>query len=151
VNANVPHEHHLVFCLLMNVQSSRAVRCVCVDVACGVVWGAHSAAIVGTGVGVVLLGPILGVVLGLVSNYVAKTDNDAGEAARGVGKAALELFNYFAKINAKYDVTGKVSDTTKDVVTKIKESSGDDSVISQLEEVRRVAVRSLGGASFSVL
>ena len=63
-----------------------------------------SSAIVATSAGVVFLGPVLGVVLGLITNYAAKSDNEVGEAARGVGKTALEVFNYIAKINTKYQV-----------------------------------------------
>lgn len=93
-----------------------------------------SAAIVGTSAGVVFLGPVLGVLLGLITNYAAKADNEVGEAARGVGKTALEIFNYIAKVNEKYQIGSKVSSSTKNLVEKLKENEGEDSVVSKLEE-----------------
>ena len=83
-----------------------------------------------------MFGPVFGIVLGLVTNYVAKSDNEVGEAARGVGKSALELLNFLSKVNEKYGIGAKVSETTGGLVKKLKEQEGDDSVISKLEEVR---------------
>ncbi|EWM30517.1 hypothetical protein Naga_100013g33 [Nannochloropsis gaditana] len=93
-----------------------------------------SAAIVGTSAGIVFLGPVLGIVLGLLTNYAAKTDNDVGEAARGVGKTALEVFNYIVKINSKYQIGTKVSNSASSLVSKLKENDGEDSVVAKLEE-----------------
>jgi len=93
-----------------------------------------SAAIVSTSAGIVFLGPLLGVLLGLITNYAAKADNEVGEAARGVGKTALEVFNYIAKVNSKYQIGAKVSDSASSLVAKLKENEGEDSVVSKLEE-----------------
>lgn len=68
-----------------------------------------SAGIVGAGASIVLLGlgPVFGVVLGLLANYIARSsDNEVGEVARGVGKTALDVYNYLAKLNEKYKVRG---------------------------------------------
>lgn len=91
---------------------------------------------VGAAGGVILFGPVFGVILGLLANYAAKGDNEVGEAARGVGKTALELLNYINKVNSKYEITNKVGDATGKLYSKIKEQEGDDSVITKLEEVR---------------
>lgn len=48
----------------------------------------------------ILFGPVFGVILGLLANYAAKGDNEVGEAARGLGKTALELLNYLNKVGA---------------------------------------------------
>jgi hypothetical protein len=98
---------------------------------------------VGTGAGVVLLGPVLGLTFGLLTNYIAKTETEAGEVARGLGKAALETFNYLVKFNDKYNVGAKVSDASSALYAKIKEADADGSVVPKLEEVStRVGVAS---------
>lgn len=84
-----------------------------------------------------MLGPIFGILFGLLTNYAAKSENEVGEAARGVGKTALEIFNYIAKVNDKYQIGDKVTDASSKLYSKIKESEGDDSVVTKLEEVCR--------------
>jgi hypothetical protein len=62
---------------------------------------------VGAGAGIVLLGfgPVVGVALGLLASYLARSsENEVGEVARGVGKTALEVYNYLIKLNDKYKV-----------------------------------------------
>lgn len=69
--------------------------------------GSTSAGIVGAGAGIVLLGfgPVVGVALGLLASYLARSsENEVGEVARGVGKTALEVYNYLIKLNDKYKV-----------------------------------------------
>ncbi len=97
----------------------------------------NSAGVVGAAGGVLLFGPVVGAILGLLANYAAKSDNELGEAARGVGKTALELLNYLNKVNSKYEITNKVGDATGKLYSRIKENEGDDSVILKLEEVRQ--------------
>lgn len=58
--------------------------------------------------GFLLAGPWGALVLAAVSNYVSKKDDEAGEAVRGFGKTGLETYNYLTKLNAKYDISGKV-------------------------------------------
>jgi hypothetical protein len=103
--------------------------------------------VVGAAGGVILFGPVFGVILGLLANYAAKADNEVGEAARGVGKTALELLNYVNKVNSKYEITNKVGDATGKLYTKIKEQEGDDSVITKLEEVCGVCISACVSAS----
>lgn len=96
-----------------------------------------SAGLVGAGAGIVLLGlgPVVGVVLGLLANYIARSsDNEVGEVARGVGKTALDVYNYLAKINEKYKLDAKVGEATSALYSKVKEADGEDSVLSKLEE-----------------
>lgn len=56
-------------------------------------------------------GPLFAVVFGTVGVYVSKKDNEVGEGFRGVGKAIVETYNYLTKLDNKYDVTGKASES----------------------------------------
>ena len=65
-------------------------------------------AISGGVIGFLLAGPLGGIVLAAISNYVAKKNDETGEAIRGFGKTSLEVYNYLTKLNSKYEVTDKV-------------------------------------------
>lgn len=43
----------------------------------------------------------------MAANYGSKQENEAGDAVRGIGKNAIEAFNFWTTLNAKYDVTGE--------------------------------------------
>ena len=49
------------------------------------------------------------IILAALTNYVVKKENDSGEALRGLGKTVVESYNFLTKINAKYDISDKVS------------------------------------------
>jgi hypothetical protein len=78
----------------------------------------NAAAVTGGILGFVLGGPIFGVLLAAVSNYVVKKDNEAGEALKGFGKTVIESYNYLTKLNGKYNLTG----TTTEALTKAVDS-----------------------------
>ena len=70
-----------------------------------------SVAFTGGFIGFVVGGPYLAAILAAASNYIVKRDDETGEAFRGVGKAVIESWNFLTKLNGKYDVTGKISDS----------------------------------------
>jgi len=100
----------------------------------------YSATIAGASAGLVLLGPLAALFFGVAANYASKADNEAGEVARGVGKTLLDVWNYLAKINEKYNIGEKVGETTKELYTKVKESDGDDGAVAKVEEVSDIPV-----------
>ena len=65
-------------------------------------------AISGGVIGFLLAGPLGGVLLAAISNYVAKKNDETGEAIRGFGKTSLEVYNYLTKLNSKYEVSDKL-------------------------------------------
>eukprot|EP00981_Chlorochromonas_danica_P002876 scaffold572_cov163-Ochromonas_danica.AAC.6 len=90
----------------------------------------ESAATVTGGVlGLILGGPVGALILAAVTNYVAKKENDSGEAIRGFGKTALESFNFLTKINQKYNIADKVGETVTKTV---------DSVVPENEALEKV-------------
>mmetsp|Transcript_24020 Transcript_24020/g.21844 ORF Transcript_24020/g.21844 Transcript_24020/m.21844 type:complete len:225 (-) Transcript_24020:111-785(-) len=83
----------------------------------------NAAAVTGGVLGFVLGGPVFAVVFAAVSNFVAKKEDDAGEAIRGFGKTVIESYNYLNKINAKYDITGKISTSLNSAISSINTES----------------------------
>lgn len=104
-----------------------------------------AAAVTGGVLGLVLLGPIGAVVLAAVANYVAKKEDEAGEAVRGFGKTALESFNFLAKLNNKFQLTGKVTEkvtqsidnvaSENETIGKVKETA--NTVVSKLDDINK--------------
>eukprot|EP00638_Chattonella_subsalsa_P014820 CAMPEP_0117826908 /NCGR_PEP_ID=MMETSP0949-20121206/6385_1 /TAXON_ID=44440 /ORGANISM="Chattonella subsalsa, Strain CCMP2191" /LENGTH=100 /DNA_ID=CAMNT_0005667227 /DNA_START=573 /DNA_END=871 /DNA_ORIENTATION=+ len=67
------------------------------------------------------------------SNYASKQDSDVGEVARGVGKSALGVFNFVAKLASKYEFGDKVSKATGSVLDKLKEYDTDAQIVTKVE------------------
>ena len=66
----------------------------------------------GFGVG----GPVFGALSAALVNYDSKQDNEVGDVARGVGKVALDVFNFLTKLNNKYDLTDKAGTAAVDAI-----------------------------------
>lgn len=83
-----------------------------------------SAAVTGGLIGFFVGGPVLGISLAAATNYIVKKDGESGDALRGIGKAVIESWNYLTKLNAKYNISGKISDSIGNAV----DSSDSDTV-----------------------
>ena len=70
--------------------------------------------------GFVVGGPVFGALSAALVNYVSKQDNEVGDVARGVGKVALDVFNFLTKLNNKYDLTDKAGTAAVDAIDKVK-------------------------------
>ena len=66
-------------------------------------------------------------------NYVSKQDNEVGDVARGVGKVALDVFNFLTKLNNKYDLTDKAGTAAIDAIDKVKEKDA-EGVLDKVED-----------------
>lgn len=82
-----------------------------------------AAAVTGGILGFVLGGPLFAAILAAVTNYVSKKEGESGEALRGVGKTVVESYNFLTKLNAKYDVTGKVTDSVSKAFASVETES----------------------------
>lgn len=91
----------------------------------------NAAAVTGGFLGFVLAGPLAGVVLAALTNYVVKKDNDSGEALRGIGKTVVESYNYLTKINSKYGIANKAS---KAIGKAIDEAAIENESVQTLKE-----------------
>ena len=104
-----------------------------------------AAGITGGILGFVLAGPIAGLILAAIAKYVTKKENESGEALRGVGKTVIESYNFLLKLNGKYDLTSKASETIVKAVSslpvetdgleKVKETVS--STVSKVQELNK--------------
>mmetsp|Transcript_17555 Transcript_17555/g.17630 ORF Transcript_17555/g.17630 Transcript_17555/m.17630 type:complete len:253 (-) Transcript_17555:89-847(-) len=67
--------------------------------------------------GLILAGPVGGIVLASITKYVSKKENDSGEALRGLGKTIIESYNFLTKINGKYGLIDKATKTVDSAVS----------------------------------
>lgn len=86
----------------------------------------NAAAATGGIVGFAIGGPIMGLILAALSNYVSKKeDSDLGVALRGFGKTVIESVNFLTTLNNKYDATGAATDSIDKFFTSAEiESEG---------------------------
>jgi hypothetical protein len=93
-----------------------------------------TAGILGGVVGLVLGGPVLAAIGAAAANYISKMDGDAPDAVQAVSKTSIELFNYFANLDKKYQVLQSAQNSLEKSLDKLKASgSVDSSTINKVE------------------
>lgn len=81
-----------------------------------------TAGIIGGVVGFALGGPVLGAIGAAAANYASKTDAEVGEILSAVSKTSIEIFNYFSKLDSKYEVLDKAKVQLEVALEKVKKS-----------------------------
>lgn len=81
-----------------------------------------TAGIIGGIVGFALGGPVLGAIGAAAANYASKTDAEVGEILSAVSKTSIEIFNYFSKLDSKYEVLDKAKAQLEVALEKVKKS-----------------------------
>jgi len=79
-----------------------------------------TAGIIGGVAGFVVGGPVLGAVGAAAANYVSKGGDEAGEIVGAVSKSALEVYNYLATLDSKYEVLGSAQSSLEGALDKLK-------------------------------
>ncbi len=85
-----------------------------------------TAGLIGGAVGFAIGGPVLGALAAAAANYASKTDMEVGEVMQNVSKTAIEIYNYLATLDAKYEVLGKTQKSLQDTLDKVKSSDNVD-------------------------
>jgi len=94
-----------------------------------------SSASVSTGVaGLIIGGPVFAVIAAALGNYGSKQDSEVGEVVRGLGKVSLDVFNFVLKLNSKYDISGKASESAASAFESAK-AKDSDGTIAKVEDV----------------
>lgn len=84
----------------------------------------ENAASVTSGVlGLILAGPVGALVFAALGKYVSKKENESGEVLRGVGKNVVEIYNFFTKLNTKYELDKKITETVSKVGSSVDTSN----------------------------
>lgn len=94
-----------------------------------------TAGLIGGAVGFAVGGPVLGALTAAIANYASKTDMEAGEIVQNVSKSAIEVYNYLATLDAKYEVLSKTQKSLEDALGKIKANDNvDPAAVKKVED-----------------
>jgi len=93
-----------------------------------------TAGIIGGAAGFVLGGPVLGAIGAAAANYISKGEDEAGEIVGAVSKSALEVYNYLATLDNKYEVLGSAQSSLEGALDKLKsQEKVDPAAIEKVE------------------
>jgi hypothetical protein len=94
-----------------------------------------TAGLIGGAAGLIIGGPIVAALGAAAANYVSKADNDAGDIVGTVSKSAIEIYNYLASLDGKYDVLNKAKKSLESAVDKLKaQESVDPEALEKVEK-----------------
>jgi chromosome segregation ATPase len=94
-----------------------------------------TAGLLGGVAGLLIGGPFLGCVLAAVTNYASKSEGDVGEVVQSISKAGLQIFNYLANLNNKYEVLDKAQGSLEQSLEKLKnQDTVDKETVSKVEK-----------------
>lgn len=93
-----------------------------------------TAGLIGGVAGFVVGGPVLGAIGAATANYVSKFDNEASDIVSAVSKSALEIYNYLATLDSKYEVLGSAQESLENALDKLKSQNQiDPAAIEKVE------------------
>ena len=99
-----------------------------------------TAGIAGGVAGLVIGGPVVGLLAATASNYVSRTKDESGEIGtiiNAVSTKSIEVFNYLAKIDAKYEVLSSAQSNLEAALVDLKSSNSSpetQKTIAKVEE-----------------
>mmetsp|Transcript_23138 Transcript_23138/g.54634 ORF Transcript_23138/g.54634 Transcript_23138/m.54634 type:complete len:223 (-) Transcript_23138:330-998(-) len=93
-----------------------------------------TAGLIGGVAGLVVGGPVGGIVGAAAANYISKGENEAGEIVGAVSKSALEVYNYLATLDNKYEVLASAQKSLEGALDKLKaQETIDPAAIAKVE------------------
>eukprot|EP00980_Cylindrotheca_fusiformis_P004026 scaffold880_cov132-Cylindrotheca_fusiformis.AAC.22 len=94
-----------------------------------------TAGILGGAAGLIIGGPVIAAIGAAAANYVSKSSGDAGEIVGTVSKSAIEVYNYLATLDSKYEVLKKAKGSLESALDKLKaQDSVDPEAIAKVEK-----------------
>jgi hypothetical protein len=96
-----------------------------------------AAAAAGGVVGLLVGGPILGLVAGIGAGYAVTTEGPSGDIARAAGDVAINVGESARQINEKHHVTDKVQESIKVIVDKACEANEKHRIVSRVSRFFR--------------
>jgi hypothetical protein len=81
-----------------------------------------TAGLIGGAVGFAVGGPVLGAITAAAANYASKTDMEVAEIIQAVSKSSIEIYNYLATLDAKYELLNSAKTSLEETLDKVKSS-----------------------------
>lgn len=93
-----------------------------------------TAGIIGGAAGFVLGGPVLAAIGAAAANFVSKSDSEASTAVSAVSKSAIQIYNYLAGLDGKYELLSKAQASLEGALEKLKaQDSVDPAAVEKVE------------------
>jgi hypothetical protein len=94
-----------------------------------------TAGIIGGTAGFLVGGPLLGAIGAAAANYVSKMDSEATDVVKAVSMSSIQILNYLANIDSKYEILKKTKASLQDAVDKLKaKGTVDPDAIDKVEK-----------------
>lgn len=94
-----------------------------------------TAGLLGGAAGLFLGGPVLGIIGAAAANYVSKMGGDVGSIVQEVSKSSINIFNYLASLDQKYEVLGKAKNALEKSLSNLKsQDQVDPAAIDKVEK-----------------
>lgn len=93
-----------------------------------------TAGILGGVAGFAVGGPVLGAIGAAAANYASKSGGDVSEVVQAVSKSSIQVFNYLAGLDAKYEVLSKAKKSLEKSLDNLKkQDSVDPETVAKVE------------------
>jgi len=94
-----------------------------------------TAGILGGAAGLIIGGPVVAAIGAAAANYVSKSGNEAGNIVGAVSKSAIEIYNYLAGLDNKYELLTKAQTSLEKALDKLKaQDSVDPEAVKKVED-----------------
>lgn len=93
-----------------------------------------TAGLVGGVAGFAIGGPVLGAIGAAAANYASKMDGDIPQVIQAVSKTSIQIFNYLAGLDGKYEILKKSQTALQSSLDKLKsQDSVDKEAVAKVE------------------
>jgi hypothetical protein len=94
-----------------------------------------TAGILGGAAGFLVGGPVVGAITAAAANYASKMDGDVPDIVQAVSKTGIQIYNYFATLDEKYEILKKAQDSLQGTLDKLKaQETVDKEAIAKVEK-----------------
>lgn len=94
-----------------------------------------TAGIIGGAAGFLIGGPVVAAIGAAAANYVSKGESEAGTIVSSVSKSAIEVYNYLATLDSKYELLTKAQGSLEKALDKLKaQDSVDPEAVKKVED-----------------
>lgn len=81
-----------------------------------------TAGLLGGAVGFAVGGPVLGALTAAAANYASKQDIEVATVIQAISKSSIEVYNYLARLDAKYELLSNAKSSLEEALDKVKKS-----------------------------
>mmetsp|Transcript_86628 Transcript_86628/g.250183 ORF Transcript_86628/g.250183 Transcript_86628/m.250183 type:complete len:234 (+) Transcript_86628:133-834(+) len=94
-----------------------------------------TAGILGGAAGLIIGGPVIAAIAAAAANYASKGESEASNIVGAVSKSAIEVYNYLAGLDNKYELLSKAQASLEKSLNKLKsQDSVDPEAVKKVED-----------------